>query len=73
MTWTGKDGDLVREGTTFGSVQGNARGLLVAERIALNFMQRMSGIATATHLMCQEVKVSSLNILQKMAPNINIM
>lgn len=66
VTWTGKDGDLVREGTTFGTVQGKARGLLVAERVALNFMQRMSGIATATHWMCQEVKVSSLSMLQRM-------
>lgn len=42
------DGDRVAAGTRFGHVRGSARSILVAERIALNFMQRMSGIATAT-------------------------
>lgn len=37
----------------FPQVRGSARSILVAERIALNFMQRMSGIATATHQMVQ--------------------
>ena len=35
-------------GQEFGVVRGSARSILVAERVALNFMQRMSGIATAT-------------------------
>eukprot|EP00955_Chlamydomonas_euryale_P055261 356075-Chlamydomonas_euryale.AAC.3 len=48
VTWTGKDGDAVTAGTQFGTVRGSARSILVAERIALNFMQRMSGTATAT-------------------------
>jgi len=37
-------------------VRGSARSILVAERIALNFMQRMSGIATATAAMVAAVK-----------------
>ena len=44
----GADGDQVRRGEEFGRVEGSARSILVAERVALNFMQRMSGIATAT-------------------------
>jgi nicotinate-nucleotide pyrophosphorylase (carboxylating) len=45
------DGDKVQRGQEFGSIQGSARAILVAERICLNFMQRMSGIATATAAM----------------------
>lgn len=57
VTWTHKDGDFVLKGTIFGSVRGSARSILVAERIALNFLQRMSGIATAAHAMAAAVKV----------------
>jgi len=45
------DGDKVQKGQEFGSITGSARSILVAERICLNFMQRMSGIATATAAM----------------------
>jgi nicotinate-nucleotide pyrophosphorylase (carboxylating) len=40
------DGDRVTTGETFGEVIGSARTLLVGERTALNFLQRLSGIAT---------------------------
>ena len=43
-----KDGTRVTSGTLIGSVTGSARTLLVGERTALNFLQRMSGIATET-------------------------
>ena len=43
-----KDGDKVTSGTVFGKVTGNTRNILMGERIALNLMQRMSGIATTT-------------------------
>ncbi len=43
-----KDGSRVKAGTRVISVSGPVRGLLTAERTALNFMMRMSGIATAT-------------------------
>ena len=42
------DGDLVRPGDLIATVSGQARTLLTAERTALNFMQRMSGVATLT-------------------------
>ena len=42
------DGDRVQAGDQIAEVEGPARGLLIAERTALNFLQRMSGIATAT-------------------------
>lgn len=50
-TWTKKDGDGVCPGDVIGVSEGSARSLLVAERVALNYMQRMSGIATATRAM----------------------
>ena len=42
------DGDAVAAGDTVARLQGGARGLLVAERTALNFLQQMSGVATLT-------------------------
>lgn len=48
MEWSARDGDAVTKGTRFGTVTGSTRSLLVAERLVLNLMQRMSGIATAT-------------------------
>ena len=43
-----KDGDRVEKGDTIALVSGRGRAVLGAERVALNFLQRMSGIATAT-------------------------
>lgn len=43
-----RDGDPLRQGEAFASVAGNARSLLTAERVALNFLQRLSGTATMT-------------------------
>lgn len=42
------DGSAVRKGTVIASVEGPVRSLLMAERVALNFLGRMSGIATLT-------------------------
>lgn len=44
-----KDGDHVSKGEKIGVVKGNTRNVLMGERIALNLMQRMSGIATTTY------------------------
>ena len=57
VQWQQKDGDKIVRGAIFGEVRGRAQSILIAERIALNFMQRMSGIATATHQMVQAVQV----------------
>jgi len=42
------DGDRVVAGTVVATVEGRARAILTGERVALNFLQRLSGIATAT-------------------------
>ena len=46
-----RDGDEVRSGQLLGYVRGDARVLLSGERVALNLLQRMSGVATYTHRM----------------------
>ncbi|HVM81599.1 MAG TPA: carboxylating nicotinate-nucleotide diphosphorylase [Stellaceae bacterium] len=43
-----RDGDVIEAGATIAAVAGRARSLLSAERVALNFLCRLSGIATAT-------------------------
>ena len=43
-----KDGQKVKAGETIATIHGNGQALLSAERVALNFLQRMSGIATMT-------------------------
>jgi len=48
LTAHARDGDAVAAGTVLMTVEGNARGLLGAERTALNFLSHLSGIATAT-------------------------
>lgn len=58
-----KDGEKVAAGTPVMFVTGHARGLLSAERVALNFMQRLSGIATLTHEFVVAVAGTSARIL----------
>jgi nicotinate-nucleotide pyrophosphorylase (carboxylating) len=43
-----REGMPIAFGTTLGTLRGGARGLLTAERVALNFLQRLSGVATIT-------------------------
>ncbi|MGI9043759.1 MAG: carboxylating nicotinate-nucleotide diphosphorylase [Gemmatimonadaceae bacterium] len=58
-----KDGQKVRAGTPVVFVSGHARGLLSAERVALNFMQRLSGIATLTRRFVDAVEGTGAKIL----------
>lgn len=44
-----QDGSLVQQGVSLGRLHGPVRSVLAGERVALNFLQRMSGIATLTH------------------------
>lgn len=50
------DGDEVEPGQVLGTVRGDARVLLSGERVALNFLQRMSGTATYTRTMAKELE-----------------
>ncbi len=58
-----REGDQVSVGQVFGSVDGPSRALLSAERTALNFMQRASGIATATRRYVDAVRGTNAVIL----------
>ncbi|MBE0410759.1 MAG: nicotinate-nucleotide diphosphorylase (carboxylating), partial [Anaerolineales bacterium] len=49
------DGSVVKSGQTLANLSGSARSILTAERTALNFLMRMSGIATLTHNFVQAV------------------
>jgi len=51
-----QDGDNVACGTVLAEVEGDAKVILMGERVALNFLQRMSGIATQTALLVDKVK-----------------
>jgi nicotinate-nucleotide pyrophosphorylase (carboxylating) len=58
-----QDGDACAAGTLVAEVTGRARALLTAERTALNFMQRLSGIATLTRRYVDAARGSSLVVL----------
>eukprot|EP00899_Mesostigma_viride_P017900 jgi/Mesvir1/26110/Mv06827-RA.1 len=73
VEWTLGDGDALRRGVKFGTVRGSARSILVAERVALNFMQRMSGIATATHAMAERAKPARILETRKTMPGMRLL
>ena len=58
-----KDGDEVKAGQLMGIVTGDIRVLLSGERVALNYLQRMSGIATYTHEVAELLKGSKTTLL----------
>jgi len=57
------DGDLVVPGDVAFTVEGSSISILTAERLLLNFMQRMSGIATTTNRYVQELKGTKARLL----------
>lgn len=73
VTWTAADGDELDAGTVFGTVRGRARSILVAERLALNLMQRMGGIATAAHQMAQAARPATVLDTRKTAPGLRML
>ncbi len=58
-----QDGAAIRTGDIAGIVSGNVSSILKAERVVLNFLQRLSGIATLTAQYVAEVKGTGVNIL----------
>lgn len=69
-----KDGDKVEKGQLLGIVRGDIRVLLSGERTALNYLQRMSGIATYTRQIADLLKGSKTKLLdtRKTTPNMRI-
>ena len=70
VDWTAADGDRLSAGTVFGTVRGRARSILVAERLALNLMQRMGGIATAAARMAEAARPATVLDTRKTAPGL---
>ena len=66
------DGDRLEEGSVVGTVRGPLAGILGAERTALNFLQRMSGIATMTDRFVAAVRGTNASIVdtRKTAPGL---
>ncbi|PRR83872.1 carboxylating nicotinate-nucleotide diphosphorylase [Clostridium vincentii] len=62
-SFTVLDGNPVENGDKIGEVSGNARNILMGERIALNLMQRMSGIATTTNRYAKEIEGLNCNVV----------
>ena len=69
-----EDGDAVKSGQLMAVVRGDIRALLSGERVALNYLQRMSGIATYTHSIAKLLEGSKTKLLdtRKTTPNMRI-
>ena len=72
---TVQDGEPIHRGQVLGRVRGRARSILTAERTALNFLQRMSGIATLTRRYVEAVGGTKAIILdtRKTAPGLRLL
>jgi nicotinate-nucleotide pyrophosphorylase (carboxylating) len=57
------DGQRIAQGDVLGEIEGSAVGILTAERVALNFLQRLSGVATLTAAYVEAVRGSGVTIL----------
>jgi len=70
-----KDGESVSRGEFFAEVSGPARGILTGERVALNFLQRLSGIATRTRSCVEAVKGTGVKITdtRKTTPGLRVL
>jgi nicotinate-nucleotide pyrophosphorylase (carboxylating) len=70
-----RDGQSIKKGDVAFTVEGSARSILTTERLVLNCMQRMSGIATFTHDLVQRVKGTKAALLdtRKTTPNFRLL
>jgi len=70
-----KDGEIIRKGDTIATLEGSISSILIAERTALNFLQRMSGIATTTNIFVDKTKHTKAKILdtRKTVPGLRLL
>jgi nicotinate-nucleotide pyrophosphorylase (carboxylating) len=77
LVWQPKtgDGQRVSSGEVVAELKGSLRGILMGERVALNFVQRLSGIATATRRFVDAVRGLEVKILdtRKTAPGLRVL
>jgi nicotinate-nucleotide pyrophosphorylase (carboxylating) len=73
-----RDGSNVKKGSLIATIEGNARNILIAERVALNFLSHISGIATKTNefvklagkkckICCTRKTIPNMRVIQKYA------
>ena len=70
-----QDGDRVQKGQLLGTLYGDIKAILSGERTALNYLQRMSGIATMTHKYAEQLKGTNTRVLdtRKTTPGMRIL
>jgi len=70
-----KDGDFLKKGEIAFDVVGNAQALLRSERLLLNILQRLSGIASITHLAANKIQAYQTKVLdtRKTTPNLRVL
>lgn len=70
-----EDGSVIKYGDIAFYVEGSARSILAAERLVLNTMQRMSGIATTTNQIVKELSLTNTKVLdtRKTTPNLRFL
>lgn len=66
------DGELVTKGTQLATVHGKARSILTAERVALNLLGHLCGIATITHTMVRELAGTQTKLLDTRKTQLNL-
>jgi nicotinate-nucleotide pyrophosphorylase (carboxylating) len=69
------DGSFMNSGDIIAKLKGSIRNILLGERVALNLLQRMSGIATVSRKMCEKISHTKAKILdtRKTTPNLRIL
>jgi len=68
-----KDGSKVKKGSLIALIKGNAKNILIAERVALNFLSHISGIATKTNQFCKLAgKKTKICCTRKTIPNLRV-
>jgi nicotinate-nucleotide pyrophosphorylase (carboxylating) len=75
LDWSGEveEGDGVQPGTMLARVEGAARSVLAGERVALNFLGRLSGVATATHSMVAASSGAAIVCTRKTTPGLRLL
>jgi len=70
-----RDGSRIKKGDILATFSGSTRGILMAERVALNILQRLSGIATQTDRFVERVRGMSVRIVdtRKTAPGLRVL
>lgn len=70
-----QDGENVQKGTLVGLIRGNTRKILVGERTALNYLQKMSGVATLTAQFVEKLQGTNAKLLdtRKTTPNMRLL